>query len=136
MQWEDDGYCFVCGALNSHGLRIGFRETEKGVTAAFSADKRFQGYKEIVHGGILATLLDEASVKALLSRGIKAVTAEMVLRFKHPLLVGQHAVVDASIVGNRGRVYSVQAEIRGEGGHIIAFSRAKLVTEEKSREKV
>ena len=122
----DDGYCFVCGKSNPNGLKVEFTKTDSGVTAEFSAGKNLQGYKDIVHGGIIATLLDEASVKALFSRGIKAVTAEITLRFKNPLFINENAIINADIGRERGRLYEIKAEIRKMDGELIAQSNAKL----------
>jgi uncharacterized protein (TIGR00369 family) len=126
-KFEDEGRCFVCGKSNPQGLRVDFRKTEEGVTAFFSADENHQGYRNIVHGGIIASLLDEASVKVLLLSGIKALTAEITLRYKKPLHIGEKAVINAIIANRRGRLYEVEAEIRGGGGDVIALSSAKLL---------
>lgn len=126
IRLEDDGHCFVCGDSNPCGLKVIFEKTDNGAKAVFCADKRHQGYKDIVHGGIIASLLDEASVKALLLKGTKAVTADMTLRLKKPLFVGEDAIVRAFIVKGRGKVYEVEAEIKKAEGELIAFSRARL----------
>ncbi|MEE9523283.1 MAG: PaaI family thioesterase [Thermodesulfovibrionales bacterium] len=127
----DDGYCFVCGKSNPNGLKVEFKNTANGVTAEFSAGKNLQGYKDIVHGGIIATLLDEASVKALLSKGIRAVTAEITLRFKNPLFINENAIINADIGHERGKLFEIDAEIRKIDGEIIAQSRAKLFRHEE-----
>jgi len=127
----DDGYCFVCGKSNPNGLKVEFKKTDNGVTAEFSAGKNLQGYKDIVHGGIIATVLDEASVKALLSRGIKAVTAEITLRFKKTLFINENAIINADIGRERGRLYEINAEIRKMDGELIAQSSAKLFRHEE-----
>lgn len=122
----DDGYCFVCGKLNPVGLKVEFTRTDNGVTAEFVAGKNLQGYKDVVHGGIIATLLDEASVKALLLREIKAVTAEITLRFKNPLFIKEHAIINAKINHERGKLYEVRSEMKKVNGDVIAESTAKL----------
>jgi acyl-coenzyme A thioesterase PaaI-like protein len=127
----DDGYCFVCGKSNPVGLKVEFTRTENGVKADFFGGKNLQGYKDIVHGGIIATLLDEASVKALLFREIKAVTAEITLRFKNPLFINEHAIINAEIKHERGRIYEVRSEIKKVNGDIIAKSTAKLFRHDK-----
>jgi len=124
---EDDGHCFVCGKSNPNGLKVDFNKTDNGVTAQFSADKRYQGYKDIVHGGIIASLLDEASVKALVLRGIKAVTAEISLRYKTPLYVYENVIINAAMGKIRGKVYEVDAEILKMNGDVVARSKAKLM---------
>lgn len=124
---EDDGRCFVCGKSNPNGLKVDFNKTDNGVTAQFSADKRYQGYKDIVHGGIIASLLDEASVKALVLRGIKAVTSEISLRYKTPLYVYENVIINAAMGKIRGKVYEVNAEILKMNGDVVARSKAKLI---------
>lgn len=132
----DEGSCFVCGKANPHGLHVGFTKTDGGASAEFIADSHFQGYEGIVHGGVVAALLDEASAKALLLDGVRALTAEITLRYKSPLLVGQRAKVTARVSGVRGRVCRVDAEMRGETGEVIALSTAKLFIQEDSCEEV
>jgi uncharacterized protein (TIGR00369 family) len=54
-------HCFVCGLENAHGLHLRFYETDQGeVTVETSVPDHFQGYPGIVHGGIVAALVDEA----------------------------------------------------------------------------
>jgi len=127
---EDDGCCFVCGRDNPAGLGVEFKKTERGAVADFAAPGTLQGYRGIVHGGIIALLLDEASVKAVVLRGIKAVTAELNLRFRNPLQVGERVRVHADITDVRRTVYHVEGEIRREDGELIAASRAKLLSHE------
>jgi uncharacterized protein (TIGR00369 family) len=131
MELLDDGYCFACGKSNPNGLKVEFKRTDHGAAAEFVADKNFQGYKDIVHGGIIATLLDEAGAKALLTRGIKAVTAEMTLRFKNPLFINERAIINADIERERGRLYEIKASIKRVNGEMIAQSKAKLFRHEE-----
>ena len=67
------------------------------VLTEFIPQKIHQGYKDIIHGGLISTLLDEAMVKAALMQGMPAVTAEITVRFKNPLMVGEKAIVEAII---------------------------------------
>lgn len=131
---EAAGSCFVCGRANPHGLQVGFTKTDGGASAEFVAAARFQGYEGIVHGGVIAALLDEASIKALLLGGIRALTAEITLRYKAPLRVGQRARVSAKVSGVRGRLCRVDAEIRSDTGEVIALSTAKLFIQEETGE--
>ena len=77
LKLEDDNYCFVCGKHNSSGLMLNFNYSDKKAFAEFSITKVHQGYKDIVHGGILATIIDEALIKAALANGLNAMTAEV-----------------------------------------------------------
>jgi len=57
----DNNYCFACGKDNSDGLQLKFKYSEDGSKAetTYIPPEKFQGWKDIVHGGIITTLLDE-----------------------------------------------------------------------------
>ncbi|KJR40557.1 thioesterase superfamily protein [Candidatus Magnetoovum chiemensis] len=124
---EDDLHCFVCGELNPIGLNLIFKLTEESAQAVFKCDKKHQGYKDILHGGFISMILDEASVKAVSARGSKAVTAQMSVRFKNPLKVGQTALVEAKIVRHKGKLFETEAILQTQEGLIIATGNAKLI---------
>jgi len=126
VELQDDGYCFVCGKLNAEGLQLSFRKTEQGITARFSIPRRFQGYRNIVHGGIIAALLDEASVKLLALEGARAVTAEMNLRYRKPLRVEENAEVRAFLKERQKRICLVDAMIKNQNGDTVASGTVKL----------
>ncbi len=69
--------CFVCGDLNECGLRAGFYYDGRQAVAEVEVGRRFEGYRGICHGGIIAALLDEAMIKAILAIDRYAVTAEL-----------------------------------------------------------
>ncbi|MEJ2696464.1 MAG: PaaI family thioesterase [Candidatus Sulfobium sp.] len=127
MQLDDDGYCFACGKKNTRGLRLDFRSENGGTAAEFLPQKEHQGFRDIVHGGIIATVLDEAMVKAMLSKGLQAVTAELTVRFKSPLLTGEAATVEAGLTNPVGRVVEASARMKKRDGTVVAEARAKLL---------
>src|SRR5690606_26711624 len=86
--------CFVCSAANPYGLRLVFCLDDSGATTAeFSFDARHEGYPGVVHGGIAACVLDGAMTNCLFRQGISAYTADLQVRYRHPLLVNCPAVV-------------------------------------------
>lgn len=130
LQLEDDGHCFACGKKNPVGLQLDFR-SEKGRTSAeFLPSKGHQGFKGVVHGGIIATVLDEAMVKTVLSAGVQAVTAELTVRFKSALLTGEDATVEAELSKPGGRVLETSARMLKTDGTVVAEARAKLFRNE------
>ncbi|HYA26883.1 MAG TPA: PaaI family thioesterase [Thermodesulfovibrionales bacterium] len=124
---EDDQYCFVCGKQNPGGLNLGFSFRDNKVFTEFTLRKTFQGYKDVVHGGIIAALLDEAMIKAALALGIYAVTAELTVRFRSPLFTDEKALVEAEVVKTGKRLIETAAHIEGHSGHMIAEGKGKLV---------
>ncbi len=126
MILEDDHYCFICGKQNPGGLNLVFSFHDGKASAEFTLQKKFQGYKDIVHGGIVTAILDEAMVKAVLAQGIRAVTAEITVRFRNPLHTDEKAVVDAEIVKKREKLVEAKAHIRGHDSRAIAEGKGKL----------
>jgi|WetSurSiteA1Bulk_404760.scaffolds.fasta_scaffold00616_6 uncharacterized protein (TIGR00369 family) len=130
LHLEDDRYCFVCGEKNGNGLRLTFTLRKGKVFSEFTFRKDHQGYKNIVHGGLLSTVLDEAMVKASLLQGIPVVTAGITVRFRNPLLVGEQAIVEAEIIKMNRKIIEAAAVIRKIDSTLIAESAAKLLRQD------
>jgi uncharacterized protein (TIGR00369 family) len=124
---EDDHFCFVCGEKNPIGLHLSFSLHDGKITTEFVPEKIHQGYKDIVHGGIISALLDETMVKAALLQGMPAVTAEISIRFKNPLVSGEKVLVEASIVNMHRKIIETSVVAKKADNTIIAEGRAKLL---------
>jgi uncharacterized protein (TIGR00369 family) len=87
------------------------------------------GYADVLHGGVLASLLDEVMIKAILKDDILAVTASMDVKFKRPVYVDQTIKLRGKVIGSKGRVYKTKgvAEVDGEivGTATGTYVRAK-----------
>lgn len=121
----DNGFCFICGKRNPAGLQLTFEETEKGVSATFILERQYQGYEEIIHGGVIAAILDEAMIKAANLRGLNAITAEITIRFRNTLMVGQNAMVQGKVLKEERRIIRAQAIIYKDD-LVIAEAEGKL----------
>ncbi len=129
---KDDHFCFACGANNPDGLRLRFEYPEPGrCRTEFVPVCKLQGWQGVLHGGIIATLLDEAFAHALggaaRGAGQAAVTAEMTVRFKKPVRIGHKVIVDGRVVKTKGRVINCEATIRDEFGLELASASGKLI---------
>jgi acyl-coenzyme A thioesterase PaaI-like protein len=124
---EDDHYCFVCGEKNPSGLHLAFSLQDGKVQTEFIPQKIHQGYKDIIHGGLISTLLDEVMVKAALMHGMPAVTAEITVRFKNPLMLGERAIVEAVIEKINKKIIETSAIVKKTDGTVIALGHAKLL---------
>ncbi len=129
MKLEDDHRCFACGSENPAGLHLAFQAGGRGVTALFTPGKEFQGYKDIVHGGIITTLLDEAMAHAAIRAGHMPVTAEIQIRFRSALHVGQQVQVEGWMEGVPAhKLIPAASELRTyPEGTLIATAKAKLL---------
>jgi uncharacterized protein (TIGR00369 family) len=125
----DNNRCFACGTDNPSGLKLRFAYGDDGRSAEtrFVPDGACQGWKDLVHGGILMTLMDEAMAKAAVRGGLSVVTAEMTVKFKRPARVGAMLVCSARVEDIRKRLVYASAAIRGEDGTLIAEATGKLM---------
>jgi uncharacterized protein (TIGR00369 family) len=127
MKLSDDGYCFVCGPKNPIGLKLDFHFNGTSIKTVFIPKKEHQGYFNIVHGGILTTLLDEAMVKLAIAMDMPAVTAQMDVRLKKALEVGETVKIEARMLHVTKRLLEAHAEaITGEN-EIVADAKGKLI---------
>ena len=117
-------YCFGCGARNPHGLKLDFRIEDKRAVAEFQPRAEHQGYPGLVHGGLIATALDEAMGWAMYTLGVWAVTGKMEVKYRRPLPLDGRATVSGEVVRNRGRWLEVRGEVRSAGGKLVAESHA------------
>jgi uncharacterized protein (TIGR00369 family) len=113
--------CFACGRSNPIGLGLQFKRTTGGkVFARFSPTEYHQGWDGIVHGGLLATLMDEAMAHSITMNGDSAVTAKMEIRYKQPVPVGQTLEVIGWIVSDKGRLVETKAFVILSDGKVAA----------------
>lgn len=122
--------CYVCGAENAAGLHVRFeRAADGGSLAQYTARPEHVGWPDIIHGGLLFTLMDEAVAWAVIYAGQHAVTARAEARFRAPAKVGMPLVVRGTIADSTRRMLRARAEIReaGEGGAVIAELDAVMV---------
>jgi acyl-coenzyme A thioesterase PaaI-like protein len=119
------GPCFVCGEDNPAGLQAAFTlgEAPDELRGAFTADGRYQGYPGRVHGGILASLLDETLGRAVALHGHWSFTARLDVRFRQPVPVGARVEVVARQVRDRGRFVEADGEARLPDGQVVAEAK-------------
>lgn len=109
--------CFACGQDHPGGLRLRFTSPgRERVRSEFVVSTDHTGLGPVVHGGIVATILDEAMAWALYRwRYRPHVTASMTLRFRGVIEAGVPLVAEAAITEDRGRRRTVAAVIRSAG---------------------
>jgi len=126
--FQDTGECFVCGEKNPRGLKLRFRLNREAGEAETDIVflPEFQGWKGFVHGGLLATVLDEALVWAAGAKLIKCVTGEMTVRFVAPARTGERYKIAGRMVEEKGRIVLAESELTDAGGRQIARAHGKL----------
>ena len=131
------GHCFACGAANEYGLNLEFESLDDGrVTALYVPQERFQGWPNVLHGGIVATLLDEAAAYVAYARGQHAATARLNIRYSRPAPLDEPLRVSASLVKDTRRLLTIETNVKTLADETIAVAEATLMllTEEQERE--
>jgi len=108
--------CVVCGRPGPAALGLEFRLRADGsVTADFACAARFEGYGGILHGGVISAIADGAMTNCLFAHGVAAVTAELEVRFRHPVCLGSPLTVTARITRRAEPLFLVEAELAQQG---------------------
>jgi acyl-coenzyme A thioesterase PaaI-like protein len=123
-----DNYCFVCGKNNPRGLKIAvrYREADLAAETELSLPKEFQGWADVIHGGILATLLDEMMAHAVWHFAGPGLTLGLEVRFHAPLKPGEPILV-------RGVLHTKNGSRRLAEGEIIRLADGQRIASGKSR---
>jgi len=110
--------CIVCGPNHPHGLRIRYELAGDGSVAAnWIPTPEWEGFRGVVHGGIISTVLDEAMAKAVAATKCKALTGELRVRFRHPVQAGEKFQIKGWVVKRTKRLIETQATLTAaEGG--------------------
>ena len=117
-------YCFVCGESNREGLRLVFQYDPevKKTTCIVRIPSRYQGATGFAHGGIIATLLDEAMAKVNGKGGIRAVTLRMTVKFRKMVPVKTPLDLVGQRVARKGRKIYLRSELRA-GSTLLAEAK-------------
>lgn len=109
---QEHANCMVCSPSSRRGLGLQFSVSKDGsVQATFNCDKAFEGYANVLHGGLISCLLDGAMTNCMFAHGYAAVTAELNIRFRHPVVIGEPATVRAWIERSQPRLHVLKAEV-------------------------
>ena len=121
--------CFGCGGANEEGMKLTFVQDNerRRIVGRFVLGERYQGGGGMGHGGIIATLLDEAMGKVCRFREVRAVTAELTVEYLKPVSVEEEIVVEGWETEQKGRNLFQAGEIRNLAGDVLARGTARFV---------
>ena len=122
--------CFVCGLENPVGLHFSFYETGPGeVTVDFTPSYHYHGYPGVLHGGIVASILDEAAGRAHM--GIFPpcfmFTAKLEVKFRKNIPIGKPLKIIGKAGKDRGRMAEGWSGIYTQEGELLAEANVLLV---------
>ena len=122
-------FCFACGRNNTEGMRLKFTYDEDGdrFVCRFRLGKRYTGPPGHCHGGIIATILDEAMGKVNKLRHVIALTSNINVDYLKPVPLNKPLRVESREVRVRGRYHTNMAEILNAKGEVLARSRGLFI---------
>lgn len=127
-----DENCFACGCRNEEGLQLKFRVVDEGVVETeFFPRMIFQSYKNTLHGGVQALLLDSCMVQAVRSFGLLSKTAKLELKYKQKVSLAESLRVKAFVKKRIGNFFIVEAQIhQNELIKTMAFGTFRILDKE------
>ncbi len=130
--------CFGCSPNNDHGLKLEFYEDGDEIVSTWEPDPCFQGYTNVLHGGIQSTLMDEiASWVVFVKLKTGGVTSRLTCRFRKPVMVNQGPItLRAKLVEQRRNLAEIEVKLFNSEGVLCAESVAEyfILSKEKARE--
>ncbi len=130
VELVDDHFCFACGSDNKEGLNLAWTVEGKTTHAVFTPQRKFQGWKGILHGGIVASLLDEAMTRLAWIACGGALTAEMTVRYLAPAPIDAKMFVFGEIISETRKLVEMRAFLyqgQDQAGKLLARSTGKAV---------
>ena len=126
MQHIND--CFVCGTDNQQGLKVSFKVMDGALEGEFTPNKNHQGPRNLIHGGLICALLDEA-MATLINQSLNEVapTVSLEVRFKRPARINEKLIIKANLTSHERRIKSAQATCEREDGTIVAQATGKFL---------
>jgi uncharacterized protein (TIGR00369 family) len=125
---DDYDYCFACGKSNPIGLRMKVQYAPESARAHITLPHQFEGWKDIIHGGIVATLLDEIMAHAVMHHVGEAVTSALTVSYRATLKVGQQVEVIGRVKERSKRGVVAEAEMRAlDGGKLLAKAESRFI---------
>jgi uncharacterized protein (TIGR00369 family) len=125
-------YCFVCGRDNPFGLKMGWtNHPEEGlIRGTVTVPEHFNGYPGIVHGGVVAAILDETAGRAIMLEGGPddlRVTLRLEVTYRRPTPTDTELTAIGRVVRHAGRRVFVEGELRLPDGTVTAGCAAVIV---------
>ncbi len=120
--------CFGCGPANQTGLRLEFLLAEDGSVVSFPVvANAFEGHPGYLHGGVIATLLDEAMSKAVRAQGSTSMTRKIEVDYLRPVPSEVPIRLEGRVVRNEARKRWAEARILNENGKLLAEAKGLFI---------
>jgi acyl-coenzyme A thioesterase PaaI-like protein len=130
MKQPNSKHCFVCGRENPYGLQLKFYETTPGeVVVDVTVPEQFQGYPGVVHGGVVAAMLDEVTGRVHMGGSPPRFmfTARLDVHYRKNVPIGKHLHIVGHAGKSKERTALATGQIFGPNGELLADAEALLV---------
>jgi len=130
MKQPTSKHCFVCGRENTYGLKLVFYETAPGeIVTDYTVPEQYQGYPGVVHGGVVAAILDEVIGRVHMGGYPPRFmfTARLDVRYRRNVPVGQPLHIVGHAGKSRERSATGTGQVFGPNGDLLAEAEAVLV---------
>jgi uncharacterized protein (TIGR00369 family) len=114
-------------------LKFFLDESMRQAVCKFKLARRYQGPPGHAHGGIIATILDEAMGKVNKFSNVVALTRTMNVEYLKPVPLGKQLTVIGRAESVLGREYVNVAEVVGDKGEVLARSTGTFITVDPGR---
>ncbi len=119
--------CFACGHRNESGLKLTFRRDGARIVADYTPAERYQGFPGVLHGGILATMLDETMGRTGALRQEWLMTGKLDIRYRQPAPIDQPLRVWGEIARERNGAIDAVGAVELMDGTVLAEARGMFV---------
>lgn len=126
MSFVDNSRCWLCGNFNPHGFQLRFRQENGDTVTETVIPWYYQGFDGVVHGGMVAALLDEIMSHAVKSTGVIAVTGTLQTKYIRPCRTGVLTLLRGRVTDKRERILEAQGEVI-QDGIVVAEGRGVFV---------
>ena len=129
IKQPNSDFCFVCGRKNPHGLYMTFYDNGNNeVCSEYTVSEEYQGYPGVVHGGVVAAMLDEvvARVAMIGDPHHFMMTVKLAIKYRYPVPTETPLKVIGRIIRLRGRLGKAVGEIYSPDGTLVAEAEMTL----------
>lgn len=120
--------CFGCGPANASGLQLDFLiDDDLSVVCLAQIADHFEGHPGYLHGGAIATILDEAMSKAVRARSVTAMTRELKVEYLRPVPSKTPIQIEGRVHNHEGRKYFAEAAIFDEQQKKLATAAGMFI---------
>ena len=129
IQTEAHPFCFVCSGSNPMGLALRYElQPDGSVSSSFIGNCTLEGYSGLLHGGLIATLLDGAMTQCLFARGIRGLTAELRVRYHERVAASDEVFLRAWLEDDAHSLFQLRAELT-QGDRVKASAAGKFMNQ-------